>query len=72
MRAVQIYTEHPTLKVSKPQIKKLFAALDSLKDYAIPSGELSIALLTDDAIVNIHGEFMDDSSKTDVITFPGD
>jgi probable rRNA maturation factor len=37
-----------------------------------PPGELSIAFLTDPALAKIHGDFMDDPTATDVITFEGD
>ncbi len=37
-----------------------------------PAGELSVVFLDDPGIGRIHGEFMDDPTPTDVITFPGD
>ena len=37
-----------------------------------PRGELSIVFLTDPALAKIHGDFMDDTAATDVITFEGD
>ncbi len=36
------------------------------------SGELSLAFLSDLELAEIHDEFLDDPSPTDVITFPGD
>ena len=38
---------------------------------AVPSGELSLAFLTDAALARIHADFLDDPSTTDVITFEG-
>jgi len=37
-----------------------------------PPGELSLVFLTDPALAQIHADFMDDPSATDVITFEGD
>jgi probable rRNA maturation factor len=37
-----------------------------------PPGELSIVFLTDPALAQIHADFMDDPTATDVITFEGD
>lgn len=39
---------------------------------ACPLGELSLVFLTDTAIAQIHADFMDDPTATDVITFEGD
>jgi probable rRNA maturation factor len=37
-----------------------------------PPGEISLAFLTDAALARLHGDFLNDPSPTDVITFPGD
>ena len=37
----------------------------------MPPGELSLAFLTDSALARLHATFLDDASKTDVITFAG-
>lgn len=39
---------------------------------AFPKGDLSIALLSDRKVAELHGEFLADPTETDVITFPGD
>lgn len=39
---------------------------------ALPAGELSLVFLTDAALAQLHADFMDDPSTTDVITFEGD
>jgi probable rRNA maturation factor len=39
---------------------------------ACPPGELSLVFLTDAALAQLHADFMDDPSTTDVITFEGD
>ena len=38
---------------------------------AVPAGELSLAFLTDKALAKLHGDFLDDPTTTDVITFEG-
>jgi len=50
----------------------MFAVLDELCGFDPPSGELSIAFVSKLEISRIHGQFMQDVSPTDVITFPGD
>jgi probable rRNA maturation factor len=36
-----------------------------------PTGELSLVFLTDAALAQLHGDFLDDPTTTDVITFEG-
>ena len=37
----------------------------------VPPGELSLAFLTDSVLARLHATFLDNASKTDVITFAG-
>ncbi len=55
-------------------IKKLIKFLDEFlpENLRAPQGELSIAFFDDDAIKQIHADFLDDPSPTDVITFDGE
>ncbi len=39
---------------------------------AVPTGELSITFHSDAALAKLHGDFLDDPTTTDVITFEGD
>ena len=39
---------------------------------AAPDGELSITFLTDPALAQLHADYLDDPTTTDVITFEGD
>jgi probable rRNA maturation factor len=50
----------------------MFHFLDESAPYQIPEGELSIAFLGEKAHCQLHADFLDDPSPTDVITFPGD
>lgn len=62
----------PGLTVDENEIERMFAVLDEQGGFESPSGELSIALVSKREISRIHGQFMQDVSPTDVITFPGD
>ena len=50
--------------------KQLYRALEASAAFPISEGELSVAFVTDAAISQVHDDFMDDPSATDVITFP--
>lgn len=51
---------------------KTFAAKPRSSRSAAPGGELSITFLTDPALARLHADYLDDPTKTDVITFEGD
>ncbi len=51
-----------------PKLKR--AALRAVHAQPIPHAELDIALVDDAQIARLHGEFMNDPSPTDIITFP--
>ncbi len=40
--------------------------------FSAPTGELSVVFLTDRALAQLHADFLDDPTPTDVITFEGD
>lgn len=50
----------------------LFQRLEASGLFPITPGELSIVFVDDPAIGQIHADFMDDPTPTDVITFPAD
>lgn len=50
----------------------MIRCLDAANRFSCPPGELSIALLTTDAMSALHARFLGDASPTDVITFEGD
>ncbi len=74
MRSVEISVKHPRLKIDRERIEALIEALDAnatrFKD-GCPEGELSLAFVTDKALAKLHGDFLDDPTTTDVITFEG-
>ena len=74
-RTVSIRNAHPRLRLDRRAVAKAIAVLDAhAKEFlgGCPPGELSLAFLTDPALAKIHGDFMDDPTATDVITFEGD
>lgn len=70
-REVGIYNGHPSLAFREEEVSELFHSLDNWPAFHIPPGNLSIAFLTDVALASLHRSFLDDSTTTDVITFPG-
>lgn len=74
-RVVAIRNDHPRLRLPRAKIAHAVSVLD---EHAVdflggaPTGELSLVFLTDAALAKIHGDFMDDPSATDVITFEGE
>jgi probable rRNA maturation factor len=76
-RDVAIANRHPRLRFNRRKVVDVIHLLDasgpSLQPFSsrIPDGELSVVFLTDHELARLHGEFMDDPSPTDVITFQG-
>jgi probable rRNA maturation factor len=77
-RSISIANCHPRLRLNRREIARLIETLDAngtaigVEPSVIPSGELSLVFLTDAALAKLHGDFLDDPSTTDVITFEGD
>lgn len=78
-RPVKVYCGHAKLRFTRPAVAAAIHALDAAAAPAtdcnrgtwfLAPGELSVAFLTDAALARLHGDFMDDPSTTDVITFP--
>lgn len=74
-RPISIANRHPRLRLDRRAIKQAIAILDAhAADFrgGCPAGELSFVFLTDAALAQLHADFLDDPSITDVITFEGD
>ena len=72
-RAIQLSQPSSELLVyDDDDVVGLFHRLDQWDTYRIPDGELSIAFLEHAAMAEVHGQFLDDATPTDVITFDGD
>ena len=76
-RDVAIANRHPRLRFDRWKVAAVIRLLDESNlavapsTSGVPAGDLSIVFLTDAALARLHGEFMDDPSATDVITFEG-
>jgi probable rRNA maturation factor len=76
-REVSIANRHPRLRLSRREVANLVHTLDAshsaigIRQSAIPAGELSLVFLTDAALAQLHADFLDDPTTTDVITFEG-
>ena len=53
-------------------LSRLFNLLDTHPREKIPPGALSIAFLDDATLCQLHQQYFDDPTPTDVITFPAD
>lgn len=72
---------HPRLRLNRRTIARAFRLLEAHRsEFALRTsqppatapGELSLVFLTDTALAQLHGRFLDDPAPTDVITFEGD
>jgi len=74
-RVLEVAVRHPRLRVDRRSLRAAVATLDGNAGRfrgGCPPGELSVAFVTDSALARLHGDFLDDSTPTDVITFEGD
>lgn len=77
-RPVSISNRHPRLRLDRRAVERVIHILDAesaavgIRSSALPRGELSLVFLTDSSLAQLHGEFLDDPTSTDVITFEGD
>lgn len=73
-RPIAITSRHPQLRLDRRAVASAIGMLDAAAAKfrgGCPPGELSIVFLTDAALARMHGEFLDDPTVTDVITFEG-
>ena len=71
-REIDIAVEVDDSPIPEEKLLELFTLLEECPTHVIPTGDLSIALVDEATICQLHDEFLDDPSPTDVITFPGD
>lgn len=72
VREVMVENHDGDLELSEEVIEGLIAFLDGVKEVKIPKGELSIAFVDREAIKQLHVDYFDDATSTDVITITGD
>jgi len=73
-RPLDIHNAHPRLRLDKKAVARVVAVLDEHREKFLggcPDGELSLAFMTDAKLAKLHGDFLDDPTTTDVITFEG-
>jgi len=71
-REIEIFVDHPDLQWDESKVQACIRNIVSLLGNKLPNGDLSIAILSDAKLAELHEDFLQDPSKTDVITFPGD
>jgi probable rRNA maturation factor len=78
MRSIVLSNRHPRLRLDRRAVTRAIRLLDAhaaaigVPTTAFLAGELSLAFLTDAELAQLHAQFLDDPSVTDVITFEGD
>lgn len=75
MRSIHIANRHPRLRLDRRAVARVIHLLDTHAGEftgACPPGELSLVFMTDAALAQLHADFLDDPTVTDVITFEGD
>jgi probable rRNA maturation factor len=76
-RRIEIANRHPRLRFARAEVVRAVTTLDAhasalvLAPHAVPAGELSLAFLSDAELAQLHADFLQDPSSTDVITFEG-
>lgn len=74
-REILISVSHPGISVDRKRLSQAVKTLDEAAERfggGCPPGELSIAIVTDKTIAELHAAFLSDPTPTDVITFEGD
>ncbi len=74
-RRISIANQHPKLRIKQREIKRVITTLDRQAQRFLggcPAGELSLVFMTDPVLAQIHADFLNDPTMTDVITFAGD
>lgn len=69
---LELNNQYNRLEAPLEALYELVKTLESSGLFPIKAGELSLAFVDDATLANIHAEFMDDPSPTDVITFPAE
>lgn len=72
-RIVAIANRHPRLRLDRRAVTRAIHTLDAeFARATVPPGELSLVFLPDAALAQLHADFLDDPTPTDVITFEGE
>ncbi len=78
-RPIAIANRHPRLRLDRREVTRAIHTLDAhhatlatCRSGLDNAHELSLVFLTDAALAQLHADFLDDPTPTDVITFEGD
>ena len=82
-RLVEIANQYSKLRLDRREVVRAIHLLDEYfgqtatqpsrpRPLVCPPGELSLVFLSDPALAQLHADFLNDPSSTDVITFEGD
>jgi probable rRNA maturation factor len=74
IRETAISNRYPRLRFNRVQLRQVIATLDAHATEflgGVPAGELSLVFLDDQALAQLHADFLADPTTTDVITFEG-
>jgi probable rRNA maturation factor len=72
LRVVEVFNACRSVIIIEENVCGLFRKLDKCGQFRIADGDLSISFISKQKMKAIHGQFLGDSSLTDVITFQGD
>jgi probable rRNA maturation factor len=67
MLHIAIANQQRTLPVERGRIRRTLRRI--LEDHGIEQAEISVAVVDDPAIARLHGEFLQDGTPTDVLSF---
>ncbi|MFN7341479.1 MAG: rRNA maturation RNase YbeY [Opitutia bacterium] len=71
-RRVEAVSRARGFRAPVAKVRAAIHVMDRMRWASCPAGELSVAFVGDAEIARVHGEFMDDPTVTDVITFTGE
>ena len=71
-RELYLNNRCPNLQFDEDEVSRFFDFIDQHPSINIPEGELSWNFVIEEEICQLHDEFFQDPSPTDVVTFPGD
>lgn len=71
-RVVEVCNTCRRFFIPEQRVVELFRQLDRNERFSIPDGELSVSFVSESKMRQLHVQFLNDASITDVITFSGD
>jgi probable rRNA maturation factor len=71
-REIELFVDHPYLQWDQTQVESMVQKAIKSIGSSFPEGDVSLAMLSDRRLAELHAEYLNDPEVTDVITFPGD